>query len=424
MKVLMSAYACEPGKGSEPAVGWNWARSMARTHQVWVITRSNNREGIENALVGEQSSIRWVYYDLPRWLGFWKRGRRGLHIYYYLWQIGAFFRALRLHHAERFDAVHHATFVMYWMPSFMTFLGVPFLWGPVGGGDNAPIGLIRTLSGRGQWSELARYVVQRLASLDPFLRLTARRSSFAFAATPATAERLRRLGAQNVIEMSQVALPTEEIEELGKAPIRTDKPFRVLSMGDLIDLKGFHLGLRGFLDFASSSANAEYWVVGDGPRRADLEAIAGRAPGEVSTTFFGRLERSDALERLKECDVLLHPSLHDSGGWVCAEAMAAGKPVICLDIGGPGLQVDSSVGYAIRPGDPDRVIADITAALRELESSTGLRKALGAAGRMRVNEQYTWRSKAESMQRYYLEARRKAAAPEASLSGQPEALRD
>ena len=42
MKVLMSAYACEPGKGSEPAVGWNWALQAARRHEVWVLTRGNN----------------------------------------------------------------------------------------------------------------------------------------------------------------------------------------------------------------------------------------------------------------------------------------------------------------------------------------------------------------------------------------------
>ena len=48
MKLLISAYACEPGLGSEPGAGWNCVRQAARFHEVWVLTRENNREPIEN----------------------------------------------------------------------------------------------------------------------------------------------------------------------------------------------------------------------------------------------------------------------------------------------------------------------------------------------------------------------------------------
>src|ERR1700686_5022098 len=51
LRILLSAYACEPGKGSEPGVGWHWAVEMARLgHRVTVLTRQNNRAGIELAL--------------------------------------------------------------------------------------------------------------------------------------------------------------------------------------------------------------------------------------------------------------------------------------------------------------------------------------------------------------------------------------
>ena len=50
LKVLASAYACEPEKGSEPGAGWNWVKQIARFHEVWVITRANNRLSIDQAL--------------------------------------------------------------------------------------------------------------------------------------------------------------------------------------------------------------------------------------------------------------------------------------------------------------------------------------------------------------------------------------
>ena len=49
MKVLISAYSCEPGRGSERGVGWNVAREVARRHEVWVLTRPDeSKEAFES----------------------------------------------------------------------------------------------------------------------------------------------------------------------------------------------------------------------------------------------------------------------------------------------------------------------------------------------------------------------------------------
>ena len=139
LHILLSAYACEPDRGSEPGVGWNWVRHLARDHDVWVITRSNNRGVIEAVLAHNPlRNAHFIYFDLPRWARFWKRRSFGLRPYYYLWQAGVYFAARRIHRSVRFDLVHHVTFVKYWMPSFLAALPVPFVWGPVGGGESAP----------------------------------------------------------------------------------------------------------------------------------------------------------------------------------------------------------------------------------------------------------------------------------------------
>src|SRR5947209_9972139 len=120
MKLLVSAYACEPGKGSEPAVGWNWVQALVRRgYKLHVITRSNNRQAIEGDPASRVPALTFHYFDLPRWALAWKRRPGGLFLYYLLWQIGAFRLAKRLHPVERFDRVHHVTFASYRQPSFM-----------------------------------------------------------------------------------------------------------------------------------------------------------------------------------------------------------------------------------------------------------------------------------------------------------------
>ena len=140
VKVLISAYACEPGKGSEPGVGWNWPLQAARHgHEVHVITRANNEPSISAFLRNEPvADLSFHYYDLPaalRWLK--KRtGYYGMLAYYYLWQIGSSRLARRLHRKHRFDLAHHVTFVNDWMPSGVAWVGIPFIWGPIGGSTN------------------------------------------------------------------------------------------------------------------------------------------------------------------------------------------------------------------------------------------------------------------------------------------------
>ena len=130
LKILISAYACEPGKGSEPGVGWNNVEQAARFYHVWVMTRSNNRALIEEALAAQpMPNVHWIYLDLPHWASFWKKGQRGIHLYYSLWQILAYRKARRLHHDVGFDLAHHVTFVNYWLPIFLPLLPIPFVWG-------------------------------------------------------------------------------------------------------------------------------------------------------------------------------------------------------------------------------------------------------------------------------------------------------
>src|ERR1700692_1761816 len=112
-RILLSAYACEPGKGSEPEVGWMWATGLhAAGHEVWVITREANRAAIEGESRGQgRAGLHFVYYDLPPAARMWKRGGRGVHWYYALWQWGAYRTARRLMKRVRFDCVQHVTFV-------------------------------------------------------------------------------------------------------------------------------------------------------------------------------------------------------------------------------------------------------------------------------------------------------------------------
>jgi glycosyltransferase involved in cell wall biosynthesis len=376
MKVLLSAYACEPNRGSEPGVGWNRVLTLARKHETWVITREKNRAAIE----ANPTNATFIYFDLPNWLRLWKRGRRGLHLYYYLWQIGAWRIGRRLHSQIGFDLIQHVTFVIYWMPSFLALLPAPFVWGPVGGAEAAPSGLRSALSWRGRLKEFARDAAQWLGRHDPFVRMTARRSALALAATPETAKRLKALGCRNIQVCPAIGLPEDEVRTLGRIPQRHGDWVRFATIGELLPLKGVEFGLRAF----ARAGQGEYWVFGDGPERDRLERLCRELKITGRVKFWGHVPRTQLLEKLAEIDVLVFPALHDSGGFACLEAMAAGRPVICLNVGGPALQVTDETGIRIAPGTVEQTINGFAWSMARLAVDASLRMRMGEAARERA----------------------------------------
>lgn len=402
LRVLLSAYACEPQSGSEPGVGWNQARQAARFHEVWILTRSNNRPLIQRELARHPlSHAHWIFYDLPKWLSFWKRGRRGIHPYYYLWQVGAYRLIRRLHKRVAFDLVHHVTFVNYWTPSLLALLPVPFIWGPIGGGESAPKPFWKTFGWRGKAYELLRSMARWRGECDPLVRMTARRASLALATTPETARRLERLGCSNVELLLESALEAGEIEKLASKPFPSGGPLRVLSVGRLIHWKGYHLGIQAFGRLKQRFPEVSYCLIGDGPERRHLSRLASSPGLGESVRLLGALPREQTLAMLVPGVVLVHPSLHDSGGWACLEAMAAGCPVVCFDLGGPAVQVSAECGIRVPVSGGRQAVEGLSAALERLAADPRLRRRMGEAGRRRVRRLYSWDRKGELQRQLY-----------------------
>jgi glycosyltransferase involved in cell wall biosynthesis len=402
MKVLLSAYACQPGQGSEPGVGWNVAVEIAQFHQVWVLTRANNRPIIEAELAQRPvANLHIIYLDVFNLSLLWQPGKVGkfARFYYYLWQIQAYCVARRLHQEIQFDILHHVTYVQYSSPSFLSFLPVPFLWGSVGGGESAPKAFWPEFSLRGRIFETVRDVIRGLSERGIWVRQTAKRSAIALATTSETAQRLKHLGCQQIRVFGIVGLSTADINTLSQLPAPPTQPFRFVSIGRLLHWKGFHLGLQAFAQL--NLPQTEYWIIGSGPEESRLKMLAEKLGIAQQVKFWGALSRPETLSKLAETHVLVHPSLHDSGGWVCLESMAAKRPVICLDLGGPGDIITSETGMKVTADSPQQAVKDLAVAMENLVEDRQLCERLAQAGQLRVQQVYNWTVKAEELNQYY-----------------------
>lgn len=402
MRVLMSAYACEPDKGSEPGVGWHWAKQAARFHEVWVITRANNRPAIEAELKRHPvPNLHFIYVDLPRWLTFWKRGPRGLYLYYYLWQLAAYRRARTAHREIGFDITHHVTFGNNWLPTFLPLLPVPFVWGPIGGAETVPKAFRKDFSFKWRLYEGMRDFIQKwILRFDPVTRFARQNAKVILARTQIMAEYLRRSGDSRIeVIIETGANPHDKWLKLNNKECINNK-YKVVMAGRILHLKGFHLGIQAFHNLGAIVPHATLEIIGAGPEQERLYRLCQDLGLGGKVNFTGWLSQEEALRRISQADVFLHPSLKDGGAWVLFEVLELGIPVICLDYAGPGEVINNICGLKVKADNPEQVVQDLAKAMEMLATDINLRERLRAGTQKRVRE-LAWDKKGEFLKYIY-----------------------
>ena len=180
MKILLSAYACEPNKGSEPEVGWKWATELSKSNnEVYVITRLNNKENIEKEIKKLNfKNLNFIYFDFPKWFLKIFKGKQNKfsYFYFYIWQIAIYFVAKKIIKKIKFDYIHHVTFVSYRIPSFLCFLNIPFIFGPVAGGEEIPSNLITNFDFKSKLKEYLRFLNNKFVNYSPILNMVFNKS--------------------------------------------------------------------------------------------------------------------------------------------------------------------------------------------------------------------------------------------------------
>jgi glycosyltransferase involved in cell wall biosynthesis len=343
VRVLVSAYTCSPGRGSEPGAGWEWTRAAAIEHDVTLLTRERYRPAIEHAIQAEPGLRLQVHY-LPVTSN--RLLLRSTYGRYLGWQttVATWTRQAE---AGKFQVVHHLTFAIDWLPAgVLQGTALPAVWGPVGGYTSTSLARIWDCGPTAIPGELGRELVTRsLRHLfgDP----AARRSAVVLAQNQDVARRFTGTG--QVLVQPNVALQVPD-PPTARAPRSDGAPPTALLVGRLVGWKGWRLALA-----ALGRPEAADWrlrMAGSGPDIGAIERKVRRLGLAGRVHLLGQLERQQVLQEMLRADALLQPSLHEAAGWAVAEATAHGCPVVCLAVGGPATLIEPSFGEKV-PLGPD-----------------------------------------------------------------------
>ena len=444
-RILLSAFATIPDSGSEGGVGWNMAVNLATHHDVTVLCfagyEGDYRAAYERhvAAHGPVPGLTLHYVDQP-WLsrllqreGVWNRAT--YYTGYAAWQRAALAEARRLHAAEAFDLVHHLNIIGYREPGYLWRLGIPFVWGPVGGAQMMPRPFFKLLSPR----DRAMYAIRNRLNARQMRTRTrcheaARAAAHCWAVDAVNAAMFRNhfgVEAERLIEAGCVPMtdpPTRSFE--GRRPLRLiwsgvheGRKCLPILLHALAQLRREGEAAaapsdRSRFSFSSSSVDrpstgtrtrtkndarqngVRLTILGSGPETANWCRVAHRLGLDDIVTWTGMIPRQDALAAMNDADALVLTSLQEATTLVIMEALACGLPVLCHDACGMGEAVDHTCGLKVPMLNPDTSVAGFAAAIRSLLENPPRVEALSRGAQARA-KQLTWAGKAEHVAAMY-----------------------
>lgn len=411
LKVLLIAEAANPEWVSVPLVGWSLASALREVADVHLVTQIRNRAAIERTGLVEGQDFTSIDSEaiarpLGRLSSVLRMGEgKG-------WTMTTAIGALSYPYFERlvwqrfgadiksgkYDIVHRVTPLT---PTTVSPLArkcaaasVPFIIGPLNGGVPWPKGFDAERRREREWLSYIRGVYKILPGRRGMLRAT----SAIIAGSRHTASEVPAAFQDKVIYMPENAIDPTRFNLTAKQDV--SGVIRACFIGRLVPYKGPDMLLEAAAPLLRDG-RLMLDIIGDGPLRPSLEAMANESGIAQSVTFHGNLEHDKVQDVAVASNLLTFPSIREFGGGVVLEAMSLGVVPVVVDYAGPGELVTDETGFKVPIGNRARIVAALTEMLNQIVTDPDDLPRLAKNAQARANALFTWGAKAGQVRDVY-----------------------
>lgn len=403
LKVLINAYACSPGMGSEPGMAWNWVSQLAHYCELHIITEGEFRDKIETAIPTlEQGSNMHFYYnpvsDKVRKMC-WNQGDWRFYKHYRRWQWKTYLMAKDICSKEEIDVLHQLNMIGFREPGYLWKLskesGVPFVWGPVDAKDQFPVAYLDGASMKTKlFMRLKNFLTIIQLRFSGRVHEAARQAAIVFSASSNSQRSFKRYMGIDSPLLNETGCYVQERPLSDKSKKNT---FDVLWVGKLDFRKQLSLALWTIA--AVGNNHVRFHVVGGGDAGyyQQLAIDLGIANWCV---WHGSVSHDEVQVLMQKSDVFFFTSVAEGTPHVVLEAIGNNLPVVCFDTCGQGDVVNAKVGRKIFLSKPMQSVYDFAKVLNDLENGRNLLKQMSENCKQRQLE-LSWDEKAKTMLKWY-----------------------
>ena len=406
LKVLINAYACSPGMGSEPGMAWNWVKNLAKFCELYIITEGEFREKIEAvAPTLEQGENMHFYYnpvsDEIRKMC-WNQGDWRFYKYYRQWQWKTYLVAKDICEKERIDVLHQLNMIGFREPGYLWKLskenGVPFVWGPIGGLKQFPTAYLKGAGLKMQlFMRLKNFLniwqLKHEKRVDEALKT----AKLLISSIPDSYRALKKYkGLESIVIPETGCFLSDDI-----STTRFDnEEFHIMWVGKFDFRKQLPLALQAVALAKNPMLKLDVYGSGSVGQVEMAKGIAEELGISQQVIWHGNQKNDVVMEAMRKAQLFFFTSVNEDTSTVVLEAVSNRLPVVCFDACGMSVVIDDSVGRKIALSHPSQSAHDFARILNELEGNRALLKHLSENCRQRQME-LSWEVKARKVVEEY-----------------------
>lgn len=259
-----------------------------------------------------------------------KKNVLGNYLYIYLWQIGIFLNFRKLFKKKTFNIIHHVTLVSFRCPSFLFFYTKNFIFGPISGGERTPNNLIFNFTFKGLIIEYLRVLSNYISKYSLMVNMCYFFSKKICVVSPYTKKNILSIFHHKIIILPAVF--SEKIKFKINSNVKRKK---MCYAGRLNDWKGILLLLLAFKKLHLTDKKLYLEIYGDGPLRYQIKKFIIDNNLMKNISLKNHIKQNLLFKNLTENDLLIFPTLRDSGGYLIIEALNHNIPVLTTNAPGP-----------------------------------------------------------------------------------------
>lgn len=377
LNVLINAYSIAPNWGSEQGVGWNWTIQIAKYCNCFVITESEFRKEIEEAVSNHPYKQKLHFFYIPVTQEVrdmcWNQGDYRFYFYYKKWQERALEIAKTIIKSNHIDIIHQLNMVCFREPGFLWKIdNIPFVWGPISGFNPEYLPFMKEMGMRAYSKIVMKDMINKAqVRWMPRVRKAFYRSDAIITTTPYCRDFIKSFYSKDATVINETGIHNRCVE-LSELKRENDGFLNLLWVGRFIKTKKLDIALKTIANLKHLN-KLKLHIVGYGVNNEECyyKALSSKLGIDNCCIWYGKKTNTEVQAMMRKMDVFFFTSIAEATSTVVPEAIQNRLPIICHDACAFGPLVTSKIGWKIKPITPQKSISDFSLIIEQIYDNQG-----------------------------------------------------
>lgn len=414
LSILINAYACSPGMGSEPGMAWNWCVNLAKHCELHIITEGEFRDKIEEIVptLPQRGNMHFYYNPIGdnemlcakiRKMC-WNQGDWRFYKYYQQWQWKTYLKAKEICTEQHIDVLHQLNMIGFREPGYLWKLSketdIPFVWGPIGGLKQYPL---KYTDGGGLKMKLFMALKNTIniwqLKYDKRVNAAFEQASLLISSIPNSYNAIKKYkGLESVI------IPETGCFDIERSPTKKQSTnndyFRIVWVGKFDFRKRLDIALEAIASAYHKDMIFEIYGTGNEKQIKYYKQLCDNLGISDIVAWKGNRSNEEVKASMKSANLFFFTSVNEDTSTVVLEAVSCSLPVLCFDACGMSAVIDDTVGRKVPLSTPSQSVKDFAEKIELLYNNRDVLKRMSENCRERQLE-LSWDRKAQQMVELY-----------------------